>query len=117
MNVIVNDDGTVSVTAESNLPDGTKLGGSVFEEGSFMAQDPQVLQGGSAEFGPFSDDGGPLPSGTYEVSVTMPIASNQPEEVQAVIGSTGENLTGPLVSTETITGDAVVAVNDQLVVP
>ena len=117
MNVIVNDDGTVSVTAESNLPDGTELGGTVFEEGAFMAQDPQVLQDGRAEFGPFSDGGGPLPSGTYDVSVTMPIASNQPEEVQAIIGNTGENLTGPLVSTETITGDAVVAVNDQLVVP
>lgn len=117
MDVVVNDDGSVSVSAASNLPDGTELGGSVFAEGSFMAQDTQALQDGKAEFGPFSDKGGPLPSATYEVSVTMPIARNQPDEVRAIIGESGENLTGPQVSKEPITGDAVVEVSGPLVIP
>lgn len=117
MSVVVNGDGSVSVTAESNLPDGTELGSSVFQEGGFMAQDSQILQDGAVSFGPFSDQGNPIPPGTYDVSVTMPIARNQPDEVKAVIGEAGENLTGSLVSEESITGDAVVSVSDQLVVP
>ena len=117
MDAVVNDDGSVSVTAESNLPDGTELGGSVFAEGSFMAQDPAVLRGGMAEFGPFSNKGAPLPAGSYQVSVTMPIARNQPDEVKAIIGEHGENLTGPQVSKESITGDAVVEISEPLVIP
>jgi len=117
MDVVVNDDGSVSVSAESNLPDGTELGGSVFAEGAFTAQDPAVLQGGVAEFGPFSNKGAPLPAGTYNVSVTMPIARNQPDEVKAIIGEHGENLTGPQVSKESITGDAVVEISEPLVIP
>lgn len=117
MHVVTNEDGSVSVTAESNLPDGTELGSSVFQEGGFMAQDSQTLRDGTVSFGPFSHKGNAIPSGTYDVSVTMPIARNQPDEVKAIIGDAGENLTGPLVSEESITGDAVVSVSDQLVVP
>lgn len=117
MSVVVNKDGSVSVTAESNLPNGTELNSSVFQEGGFIAQDSQTLRGGSVSFGPFSDKGNPIPSGAYDVSVTMPIARNQPDEVKAIIGDAGENLTGPLVSKESITGDAVVSVSSQLVVP
>ncbi|GEL48472.1 hypothetical protein CHO01_35880 [Cellulomonas hominis] len=117
MNVVLNEDGSVSVTAQTNLPDGTELGSSVFQEGGFIAQDSGTLQNGAIAFGPFSDKGNPVPPGTYEVSVTMPIARNQPDDVKAVIGDAGENLTGPLVTEESITGDAVVSVSDQLVVP
>jgi len=92
------DNGKVTVTATSNLPDGTKLGGTVFAEGKFMAQDPQVLQGGAATFGPFSDGGGAIPPGTYEVSVTMPVPEVQPDEVRAIIGEHGEYLTGSQVN-------------------
>lgn len=117
MSAVLNADGSVTVTAESNLPDGTQLSSSVFQEGGFIAQDSQTLRDGMVSFGPFSDNGGPIPSGTYDVSVTMPIARNQPAEVRAVIGDAGENLTGPLVGVESITGDAVVSVGDQLAVP
>lgn len=114
MEAQVNPDGMISVSATSNLPDGTELGGTVFQEGGYMGQDSQTLDGGVAEFGPFGDDGGPLAPGTYVVSVTMPIARNQPDSVRAVIGENGENLTGPLVETEDITGDAVVSVEETL---
>ncbi|MGC5168124.1 hypothetical protein [Luteimicrobium sp. DT211] len=117
MDVALNDDGTVSVSARSNLPDGTELGASVFQEGGFVAQDPQTLQAGAAAFGPFSDKGQPLRSGTYDVSVTMPIARNQPAAVRAIIGAHGENLTGSAVSKDSISGDAVVTVEEKLVIP
>lgn len=117
MDVVLNDDGTVTVTAESNLPDGTELGASVFAEGVFNASDQAVLQDGEAEFGPFSQKGSALPAGAYDVSVTMPIARNQPDEVKAIIGEHGENLTGAQVSTEDITGDAVVVTSEPLVIP
>jgi len=117
IDVVVNVDGSVSVFATSNLPEGTKLGSSLFAEGAFLAQDSQVLRGGKAEFGPFTDHGGPVAPGTYDVSVTMPIARLQPNEVRALIGEAGENLTGPLVSMHDITGDAVVEVREPLVIP
>lgn len=114
MDVQVNPDGTVSLSATSNLPDGTELGSMVFQEGGYIGQDSQTLEGGTVEFGPFGDKGGPLSPGTYDVSVTMPIARNQPDAVKAIIGEHGENLTGSLVESEDITGDAVVSVEEAL---
>lgn len=116
IDVALNPDGSVSVSAQTNLPDGTDLGGTVVALGDFMAQDSQVVENGAAEFGPFSDGGAPLPAGTYDVSVTMPIARNQPDAVKAIIGDAGENLTGPLVSVHDLTGDAVVSVSESLTV-
>lgn len=117
MEVAVNADGTVSVTAKSNLPNGTELNASVLAQGTFMAQDSASLQYGAVEFGPFSNNGAPLPAGTYQVSVTMPIARNQPSSVQATIGEHGEALTGPQVSKESVTDDAVVTTSQELVIP
>lgn len=115
--VVVNDDGSVMVTAQSNLPDGTELGGSVSAEGEFTAQDQAVLEDGTATFGPFSTKGEALPAGAYLVRVIMPIARDQPERVTSVIGEHGENLTGPKVGTEDVTGDTVVATSEPLIIP
>ncbi|MBD7998656.1 hypothetical protein [Oerskovia gallyi] len=115
--VVVDDDGSVTVTAQSNLPDGTELDGSVSADDVFTAQDRAVLQDGTATFGPFSAKGEALPAGAYAVRVTMPIARNQPEQVTSIIGEHGENLTGPQVSTEDGTGDAVVATSEPLIIP
>jgi len=102
--------GTI-VEAETNLPEGSEVNGSFFIENEFLAQDEDVVEGGRARFGPFSDDGEPL-RGTYELSITLPIARNQPASVQACIGEAGELLTGPLVSTEEITGDKVASLDE-----
>lgn len=103
--------GGVLVTAQSNLPDRTELMASLYADGgAFFAQDTSPLLGGVAEFGPFSDKGVPL-KGTYELSITAPIARNQPDEVQECIGAAGEHLRGPLVSVEEITGDNVASVD------
>jgi len=101
--------GTI-VEAETNLPEGSELGASFFVENGFFAQDDDVVRGGHASFGPFTDDGSPL-RGSYELSITLPIARNQPATVQACIGTAGELLSGPLVSTEEITGDRVASLN------
>ena len=116
IDAVVNGDGTVSLTAASNLPDGTELGGHVSAEGGYRGSGSAVLQDGKASFGPFSKDGGALPAGTYEVNVTMPIARNQPEAVKAIIGEHGENLTGPQVQHDDITGDAVVSATKEVVI-
>lgn len=105
-----NASGGVLVNAQSNLPDGTVLNSNFFREGSFFAQDDGVLTGGKISFGPFSDKGTPL-SGSYDMSITMPIARNQPDEVQECIGEAGEKLSGPLVTPEEITGDNVASID------
>jgi len=98
----------------SNLPDGTELGGTVFQAGSFMAQETQALKGGAADFGPFSNKGAAIASGKYDASVTMPLAHLEPASVRAIIGEHGEYLTGPLVSHEY--GSAYVDVSKTLLI-
>lgn len=107
------EDGAV-VRVWSNLPDSAELGVSLDGGlGTYMGQDTAALIGGEAEFGPFTDDGLPL-QGTYELSITLPIARNQPVQVQSCIGSAGEHLTGPLVSEEEITGDNVASLSEMV---
>lgn len=102
--------GGILVDVTSNLPDTAELMASFYRDGgAYFAQDVQAVSTGTARFGPFSDDGVPL-KGTYEVSITLPIARNQPETVRACLGEAGELMTGPLVSQEPITGDFVAAV-------
>lgn len=99
--------GGVIIEVTTNLPDTADLGASLYaDSGAYFAQDGRTVQGGAARFGPFSDKGTPL-HGTYEVSITLPIARNQPEAVQACLGEAGELMTGALVSKEEITGDFV----------
>lgn len=103
------------IHVRSNLPDSAELLVSLDgESGTYMGQDTAPLIGGEAEFGPFTDDGLPL-HGAYELSITLPIARNQPVQVQNCIGSEGENLTGPLVSEEEITGDNVASISATVV--
>lgn len=102
--------GGIKINATSNLPDGAEMGASFFVEGGYFAQDEGTLENGQVSFGPFSDKGTPL-RGTYEMSITLSIARNQPASVQACIGAAGELLTGPLVSTEEITGDKVASLD------
>lgn len=83
------DEGWVMVTAESNLPNGTRV--MIDVDG---AQQRIELQDGTFEpqrFGPQSA------TGTARVQVLVPVARVQPDLVQIVIGEEGEHLTGPLV--------------------
>lgn len=106
-------DKTVRLTGTTNLPTGTKLMLQITEkaESGFLGQSSCIVlpsgNFGSDKFGP---DGG-LQAGHYTASVTMPIARLQPETVKNIIGSEGENLTGPLA----IKGDLGITVSTEMV--
>jgi hypothetical protein len=91
------------------------MNASFFVENGFFAQDQGTVAMGKVTFGPFSDKGAPL-HGSYSMSITLPIARNQPDAVQRCIGERGENLTGPLVSTEQITEDKVAGIDEQVLI-
>ncbi|NQX36448.1 hypothetical protein [Herbiconiux sp. VKM Ac-2851] len=107
--------GGVTIDATSNLPDGSELNASLFVEDGFLAQDQGVLNNGHISFGPFSNKGTPL-RGSYDLSITLPIARNQPGLVQACIGDAGQNLTGVLVSTDEISGDKFASLDAVVVI-
>lgn len=86
------------------------MGSFYADGGAYFAQDTAAIVNGEVAFGPFSDDGTPL-SGVYELSITLPIARNQPDEVQECIGEAGEFMAGPLVSIEEVTGDQVASLD------
>ena len=111
--LVTDTSGGVIINAESNLPDGAEMSGSFFVEGGYFGQDEGVLQGGKISFGPFSDKKTPL-QGIYQMSITLPIARNQPEGVQAKIGTAGELMTGSLVSTDDISGDKYAGIDVQV---
>ena len=94
-------DGKVVIGGDSNLPDQTKLLVTVKRDG-YSAQDTPTVQGGHFMTQAFSLRGSPLPAGHYLAEITMPIPAVQPESVQKVIGSKGENLTGTLLQQDSI---------------
>ena len=108
--LVTDPSGGITIEAASNLPNGASMNASFFVEGDFFAQDDGTLDNGKISFGPFSDKGTPL-KGTYEMSITLPIARLQPATVRACIGPAGELLAGPLVSAEEITGDNVASLD------
>lgn len=55
-----------------------------------------VVKNGQFSDGPFTDNGAALSPGTYILEIQMS-TTLQPPDVLAIIGSRGENMTGPLV--------------------
>ncbi|EPY10881.1 MULTISPECIES: hypothetical protein [Paenibacillus] len=89
--------GKVSLTGTTNLPDGTGLMITVSNENGFRAQSSAVVISNEFMTEEFSYNGQALESGAYNVDVTMPIASVQPDAVKKIIGENSENLKGDLV--------------------
>ncbi|EPY03904.1 hypothetical protein PAALTS15_27394 [Paenibacillus alvei TS-15] len=89
--------GKVSLTGITNLPDGTGLMITVSNENGFRAQSSAVVISNEFMTEEFSNNGQALESGAYNVDVTMPIASVQPDAVKKIIGENSENLKGDLV--------------------
>ena len=99
LNVTKQPDKRVQLKGTTNLPPGTKLMLSVSEkmEDGFLGQSSCfVSNDGTFESEAFGPKGG-LKDGRYVAEATMPIPSVQSAEVKRVIGSKGENLSGPLV--------------------
>ncbi|MXQ14854.1 hypothetical protein [Microvirga makkahensis] len=67
------------IVGNANLPDGVEPLVDVRRwEAKFFAQDPALVVAGAFKAGPFSSRGAPLPPGTYEVSISLPVARLQP---------------------------------------
>ncbi|WP_437912807.1 hypothetical protein WME73_38235 [Sorangium sp. So ce302] len=82
----------------TNLPDNTELVVSAEEPGDFGESYSVFDTVRSGRFGGESASGGAtVPEGVYLVEVTMVSPGSQPEDVQNVIGESGERLTGKLV--------------------
>jgi hypothetical protein len=87
------------IAGRTNLPVGTKLLIYVERKASSYSAEDESTVGNSGCFsgGPFDQGGEPIGGGEYVVRVLMPASSAQPQSVQNVIGSRGQNIVGPLV--------------------
>ncbi|MEX0702009.1 MAG: hypothetical protein WD069_07930 [Planctomycetales bacterium] len=91
-------DGPAYVSGTTTLPAAAILAVSLDEQrpgGATHSVDCTVERDGTFRSRPLQD--GPASPGEYVVSVVMPVALRQPEEVQRRIGAEGEHLTGPAV--------------------
>jgi hypothetical protein len=90
-------DGRARILGKTNLPHGMALMLDLRGTTSkYFAQDKIDVVDGRIVSSWFSDGGKPLRSDTYEIVVSSPLPDLQPPAVRAVIGRTGENLSGPV---------------------
>lgn len=94
-------DNKAAFDIETNLPDETSLmvslrKGDYNTDVNFTAQDVVVVSGGKATCEGFSNKGSKL-TGDFDLSVSMSIPKFQSDAVQAVVGTSGEYMTGPLI--------------------
>lgn len=92
--------GKVRVVGGTNLPSRMKLMVGLRNPATgYFGQDKVSVANGSFTTDWFSDRGSRLPAGLYEVSLSSPLAALQPAGVRKVIGKSGENLSGKMVTT------------------
>lgn len=91
------------IIGETNLPDGTELGGSIDSKTvKYNAGSKFFVRNGRFESETFSKNQNDLEAGQYTAEVSMPIAQVQTPAVRAVIGQNGENLKGSLVEKDNL---------------
>ena len=96
--VIVTREGMPWVLGTTNLPDGSILLVSVSRrEAAYSVQRTAVVSNRRFTAGPFSQKGGPIPPGDYDVEVVLGTAKSQPSAVREVVGESNEKITGSLV--------------------
>lgn len=83
----------VRITLSTNLPDGMNLMVDLKGSGGYWAQDDPQVAGGV-----LVTDFGNVVAGNYELTITSPVVSVQPEKIKPLLGEKGENLVGDLVS-------------------
>ena len=90
--------GQLRISGETNLPNETRMLFSLSQPATnFRAQDSGQVQSGRFESAWFSRQGASLSAGVYEIDVTVPVYTAQPESVQRRLGPDLEAMTGPLV--------------------
>ncbi|MCK4739807.1 MAG: hypothetical protein KAT46_07640 [Deltaproteobacteria bacterium] len=94
---VLTSEGRVSVSGESNLPDGTALMVSLIDEkAEGHGQDETSISNGQFTAGPLGAKSGLKPA-RYVINITMPMPNFQPEHVKKIIGDKGQYLIGSLV--------------------
>ena len=83
----------VKITVITNLPEGTTLMFDLKNSGGYSAQGGVIVSEGQ-----LTTTFGNVMAGNYHLTVTSPYANIQPENVQAILGANGENMTGDLVT-------------------
>jgi hypothetical protein len=93
-----NSSGEVRVLGNTNLPNQMELMLDLRNRSiGYFAQDKVNVANGSFTSAWFSNRGKSLPVGTYEVTISSPLPTFQPESVRKIIGKDGENLSGKIV--------------------
>lgn len=89
------ENGKVLFEISTNLPNNTTGNIALINNNiDYTAQDKFEVKNGKAQAGPYSLKGESLPSGTYEVSVSTPLATIQPDDVFIEIGEDYSNYIG-----------------------
>lgn len=100
---VVMENGFLMVKARTNLPAQSPVMVSVVNpimsggDGYFGQDQADVTASGTFQAGPFSKGKMSLNPGTYQITISTPFATLQPDSVIAQIGKLGENLAGNLV--------------------
>lgn len=92
-------------TINTNLPDETSLM-LTLNGNNYTAQAQVTVKDGVTSSNAFSSNGNSLAEGEYVLTVSMSIPKLQPDNVRAIIGESGENMTGEYVEASGI-GDSM----------
>lgn len=92
-------------TINTNLPDETSLM-LTLNGNNYTAQVQVTVKDGVTSSNAFSSNGNSLAEGEYVLTVSMSIPKLQPDNVRAIIGESGENMTGEYVEASGI-GDSM----------
>lgn len=88
-------------TVKTNLPDEAVLM-LTLNGNDYRGQTDAVVKNGVAKSKPYSSDGKKLSSGKYTLEVSMSEPRLQSDNVRAIVGENGENMTGEYVQTTDI---------------
>ena len=97
---VIESNGTVSINGETNLPDGTRLVVDIWNASQeLVCQRQATVSKGAISIAPMvGRDGRPFAAGEYRIYAVTLLPGLQPTEVQQVIGTRGEYLSGNLAS-------------------
>lgn len=92
--------GSVQITGTTNLPNGTELLFTLSNGKNYSSQTKTKVSNGTFSTESFSQNGGPLEHGAYNVIISTPYTFVQEESIQKALGMRGEMLTGQYVHSE-----------------
>ncbi len=94
---VIHEDGGVSIKGETNLPDGADLQFTIRKD-KFTTQENYLVKNGEFTTEIFSDNGSALEPGTYELTISLPLASRQDKQFVDKVGDDFEYLEGELMT-------------------